>query len=342
MRIESLYLYCFLSALVLSFLLTPLFRLVALRLKILDFPSSDIKTHTKATPYLGGVAIFLSFMIVIIFLRLLTHFPTGTLRALRGMVFGGTLIFLIGLIDDLLKNGLNYRLKFLLEVIAAVFVLSYGIYIKFITPSWFAIALSIIWIIGIINAFNIIDVIDGLSSGVCALSCLAFFFIALIGEEIYVNFASIVLAGAALGFLPFNLSKKYKIFMGDAGSLFIGFIIAAISMGTSYTKFNEIGLLAPILILGIPIFDTIFVMGARLAQGRSPFLGSKDHFALRLEKMGYSRRQILIRSYLISLILGVCAFLVTRVSLVYAIFIYLIIMAIGYFFSLKLMSVRVE
>ncbi|MCL2485759.1 MAG: undecaprenyl/decaprenyl-phosphate alpha-N-acetylglucosaminyl 1-phosphate transferase, partial [Endomicrobia bacterium] len=201
---------------------------------------------------------------------------------------------------------------------------------------------SIFWVVGITNAFNIIDIMDGLSSGIAAIAAFAFLFISLPTEMIYVNFCAAALAGALLGFIPYNLSKSKKIFMGDTGSLFIGFILASLAMGTSYTRMNEIGLFAPLLILAIPIYETFLVSLFRISKGKSPLMGSKDHYALRMEKMGFSRKKILVVTYCVCAFLAFCAFLFTKVSFVYAAMLFLFVLASLWFASVKLASVKVE
>ena len=149
--------------------------------------------------------------------------------------------------------------------------------------------------------------------------------IALPSEELYVNFASAALAGAVLGFLPWNLSRKRKIFMGDSGSLLIGFLLAGISLGTRYSEVNDAGVFAPLLILFVPAFDTFFVSLLRLNQGKSPFLGSKDHFALRLEKMGFSRGKVVLMAAAVAVFMNFCAFLVTQLPLKSAVAVYALV-----------------
>lgn len=307
------YLTAFLVALLSSAVLTPLARLIARRLNIYDHPHTDIKTHKSPVPYLGGVAIAAAFYVSMLAIRLTTSFPTGTLRAMRGIFIAGFFVLLLGIIDDVKHKGLHFSEKFLFQGLAAVFLMSYGIRIEFIKPEWFSTLLTFFWILGITNALNIIDVMDGLSSGVAVISAMAFFFIGLPTEEqVYVNFVSVGLAGALLGFIPYNLSRHLKIFMGDAGSLFIGLMLSATALGTSYSHSNNLGVLAPLLILAIPIFDTIFVMVVRYLKGKSPFLGSKDHFALRLRVVGCSDKGILLRVYLAGIILLFAAFVVAK------------------------------
>ena len=313
-----LYLITFGMSFVISLLLTPLCRVIAIKFGILDHPHSDIKTHRVPTPYLGGIAIWLGWMISLFVIRLFTNFPTGTLHNLRGVFVGSTIILMLGLIDDIVPKGLGFKKKFVVQTAAAIALLFFDIRLHFITPSIAAAFLSIFWVVGISNAFNIVDIMDGLSGGLALIASLAFLFISLPTEQIYVNFCAVALAGGCLGFLPFNLSKKNKIFMGDTGSLTIGFILAAISLGTSYSKINGFAVMAPLLILAIPMYDTVLVSFLRLKKGQSPFLGSKDHFALRLEILGYSRKQILLLTYSAGTLLACGAFLVTRFSLLWA------------------------
>ena len=186
---------------------------------------------------------------------------------------------------------------------------------------------------------NIIDIMDGLAATQAAAAALAFLLIALPSEEVYVNFAAAALMGAALGFLPWNLSARRKIFMGDSGSLLMGFILAALSLGTDYTQINPLGMYAPVFILLVPIFDTLYVMVIRMLKGLSPFRGSKDHFPLRMERMGFSRPQIVSVCVLASVLLGVCAWLITRVSTPWAIWIYCVVGAFSLMLSWRLTQV---
>lgn len=309
-----------------SIVLTPLVRFLALRHGFLDHPSTDIKTHKQPTPALGGAAIAAAFFLSLALMRFFTQFPTGTLRNLRGIFIGGALIFLLGAVDDLRKpKGLGFKFKFAVQIIAAAVLAYYDIRIHFVTPQYLSFALSIIWVVGVTNAFNIIDIMDGLSASQAIAAALGFLWIAFPSESIYVNFASAALLGSVLGFLPYNFSKKHKIFMGDSGSLLLGFILAAVSMGTQYSKINPLGVYAPLFILAIPIYDTIFVMVMRMRRGHSPFLGSRDHFALRLETMGFSRHQVVLFAALAAVILSFFAFLATKMPLLWGMWIYVFV-----------------
>ena len=342
MSADKLYFLCFLLALVISALSTPLMRVLAISLGILDRPFSDVKTHKQPTPYLGGVAVATAMATALIFARAYTNFPTGTLRSLRGLLMGGSIVLLLGLIDDMKPKGLGYRFKFMVQFVAALCLISFDVRIHFIHPDWLADFLTIVWVVGIINAVNIIDIMDGLASGIGIIACLGFFFISLPSEQIYVNFAAAALAGALLAFVPYNLSKNWKIFLGDTGSLFTGFMLAALSMGTSYTHVNNAGVFCPILILGIPIYDTLLVTVLRLQKGMSPFLGSRDHYALRLEKHGLYREEILVLSYAFSLLLAFAAYEVTLVVFEYAMSIYAIVGVIAVIIGTWLARIRID
>ncbi|MBI4678703.1 MAG: undecaprenyl/decaprenyl-phosphate alpha-N-acetylglucosaminyl 1-phosphate transferase [Elusimicrobia bacterium] len=323
MSLHELYALSVAAAAAMSFAATPVVRELALRLDWMDAPSSAVKTHKVPTPCVGGIAIFLAFAATLLGLRLFTQFPTGTLRSLRAILIGAGLIFSLGLMDDTTKpHGVHYRLKFVVQALAAAGLIFYGIRIKFVSPDYLGIALTLLWVVGITNALNIVDIMDGLCASQAAIAALAFLMISLPSEELYVNFASAALGGAALGFLPWNLSSNRKIFMGDSGSMVLGFVLAAVSMGTRYSDINNLGVYAPLFILFVPMFDTLFVMFLRIRNNQSPFLGSKDHFALRLEKIGHSRRAVVAMAAVSAMALGFCAWAVTKVSLAWALCVY--------------------
>ncbi len=338
-----LYLITFFTAYILSLILTPCFRYIAIHFNIYDKPLTPIKTHKVSTPYLGGLAIWSGWVISLVIIRFITTFPTGTLKNLRSVIIGSFLLLILGLCDDIKKGGLGFKFKFLIQIVAcAIVVIGFDIRINFIENYILSVIISMFWIIGLSNAFNLIDIMDGLSCGTAAIASFFFFIIALPSEMIYVNFCAVALFAACLGFIPFNLSKSKKIFMGDTGSLSIGFILATVAMGTSYTKINPVGVFAPLLILAIPIYETTFVSIMRMLKGKNPFLGSKDHFPLRLEKMGYSRKQILIFVYILCFILGIFSYTIVNINdkISYLIFSFVIILLV--IFSIRLSKVKVD
>lgn len=325
-----------------SFLSCPLFRKIALRYNVIDLPNTAVKTHKAATPYLGGAAIALGFYLSLAIARHLSNYPTGTLRPIWGVFLGGFFVLLLGLVDDVVRGGLSWKTKFFGQFCAALIILFFGIHLYFIQPRWLAFLITTIWVTGVMNAINIIDIMDGLSSGTVFIALLAFLFISLPTEHIYVNITAAALAGSVLGFIPFNLSKERKMFMGDTGSLFIGFVLAALSLGTSYTTFHNASVLAPILILGVPLYDTFFVMLIRYRKGLSPFMGSKDHFALRLEKLGFSRRSILYIAISISVTLAFCAWLTTWIWFWWAVGLYALVFLVALLLGVWLAKVQVD
>jgi len=310
MEIKSAVLYLF--TLALSFLLalygTPLARQAAIKYGIVDKPDGNLKNQGEPVPYLGGLAIYMAFLLS---LSLTFEFS----RELLGVMLGGTIIVLLGLIDDF--GVLTPEVKLVGQIIAAFVLIKSGtmIYLTFI-PFWLRLFLTGLWIVGITNAFNIIDIMDGLSAGVAALAALTLSVVALTNGKLTVAIMAVALGGAALGFLRYNFNPA-RIYMGDTGSMFLGYTLAALSIGNtigSYTKTNFFGFLAPVLILGVPIFDTMLVMFFRFRRGQSMFHGSNDHYAVRLKRIGWSVRKIVLVSYLVAAMLSAWALVLINVS----------------------------
>jgi UDP-GlcNAc:undecaprenyl-phosphate/decaprenyl-phosphate GlcNAc-1-phosphate transferase len=339
----GLYAACFGVAASISFLLTPLVRLLSLRMGLLDAPTSAVKTHTTPTPIFGGVAIYAGFAGAIVLLRFTTNFPNGTLYNLRALLLGGTLVFLLGLADDLRRpEGIGYRPKFVIQFLATALLVMYGLRIHFIHPTWLAVAVTLVWVVGVTNSMNIIDIMDGLAASQAAVAATGFLLVSLPSQQSYVRYAAAAVAGAAVGFLPWNLSKRHKVFMGDCGSLTLGFLLAGLSLGAHYSSVNNVGVFAPLLILFVPVFDTFFVSILRLNEGKSPFLGSKDHFALRLEKLGYTRHQVVLIAVVCAVVLSFSAFLATQYPLKQALAIYALVAAALLWVGLRLSLVRMK
>jgi UDP-GlcNAc:undecaprenyl-phosphate/decaprenyl-phosphate GlcNAc-1-phosphate transferase len=286
----------FVLALILSLYCTPLMREAAIRFGIVDRPDGRLKTQSAPVPYLGGIAVYLSFLLAIIATR---RFET---IEVLGLLLAGTLALILGLIDDF--GVLSPWAKLAGQIIAVLTLINSSIYIKLsFVPPPLAIALSFVWLLGITNAFNIIDVMDGLAAAVAACAAAVLLVIAAVnGRESYALLLA-ALCGALLGFLKFNFEPA-RIYLGDAGSLFVGLMLGALSMNNSYTRANLVASLAPVVILGVPIFDMLFVMYVRYRRGIPVMLGSPDHFALRLRKWRLSTRQTVIGSCGATLLLG--------------------------------------
>ncbi len=290
----------FVVALGTSLALTPWVSKTARSIGMVDKPDGALKTHERPVAYLGGLAVFVAFLVGF------SPFY-GLDQQVLAIMLGGTLVVLLGFFDDL--GDLRPSTKLLGQALAVLIVMKAGVAIKIVFLSPFiTYPLSFLWLLGMTNAFNIIDIMDGLSTGVGAIACFFLFIVALSSGQTGVAHMTLALMGALLGFLKFN-TRPASIYLGDAGSLFIGFMLGALGMVGIYARVNPVAVLAPILILGVPIFDTLFVMTIRWTRGQNPMRGSPDHFALRLRKWKFSVAQTVILSYLVSCILGMAALL---------------------------------
>ena len=300
MRVYFLYGASFALAFFLALYLTPLMRKAALQYGIMDKPDGNLKNHGNPVAYLGGLAVYLSFLIS---LALTFNFDQQVL----GLLLAGTIIVVLGLIDDF--GVLSPAVKLCGQSVAVLVLIRAGISIKLgFLPWYISFPISYLWLIGITNAFNIIDVMDGLSSGVAVICSLILFVIGVLNNSMVIAIMAVSLGGSLLGFLRYNFEPA-KIYLGDTGSMFIGMMMGALAMIGNYTETNTVACLAPILILGIPIFDTLFVMYIRYRRGMSVIAGSPDHFALRLRKWRLSTKQTVVISYAISALLGCVALL---------------------------------
>jgi UDP-GlcNAc:undecaprenyl-phosphate GlcNAc-1-phosphate transferase len=254
---------------------TPRLRAAALRLGIVDAPDGKLKTHREPVAYLGGLAVALG---VLASMGLVYQFDHAGLAIL----LGGSIVLVLGLIDDLVR--LDPLSKLAGQVLAAAVLVKAGVFIQLsYLPAWVAIPLTVLWIVAATNAFNLIDIMDGLSSGVGAVAAAFFTVLAFADGRLTTAFLGAALAGALIGFRRYNVYPA-KIYLGDTGSLFSGFLLGAMAVANSYTRIDPLGVLAPLLILGVPLFDMLFVMWIRWRRGMPVMLGSPDHVALRLRR----------------------------------------------------------
>jgi len=286
----------FVMALIFALYFTPVIRKAAIHYGILDNPDRALKSHREPTPYLGGVAIYLAFLFTVAFTYDFTH-------EVLGIMFAASIIVTLGLFDDL--KVLTPPVKLLGQAIAAFVAVKSGIFIKltFIPPP-VAFALTMFWLMGLTNAVNLIDVSDGLASGVSSIAGMFLYIMALKSGADTIATLTLALVGATLGFLAYNRPPA-RIFMGDTGSMLLGFVLGALAMIGHYTFNHRLGAVAPIVILGVPIFDTLFVMGVRARRGIPLMKGSPDHFAVRLRNHGVSPARIALIGYGAGILLGV-------------------------------------
>ena len=304
------YAAAFIMSFVFALYWTPMIRKAALQLGIVDKPDGRLKKHEDAIPYLGGIAVFIAFLFTV---GVFTDFGQETL----GLLLSGSIALMVGLIDDF--GAMDPLQKLLGQALAALVLIKSGIYIKLeFLPIWVAIPLTVLWILAVTNALNIIDILDGLASGVSVIAALSIAIANFMAGRAAVAFLSLVLAGSVLGFLRHNFFPA-KIYLGDAGSLFIGFMLAALSMNAGYTRANLLAVVSPVLILGIPLFDLTLVMWIRWRNGIPVMKGSPDHFALRLRRLKLSVRETAITTYILGVLLSTVALLMSQVTFEWAV-----------------------
>jgi len=300
----------FFVALVFSVVATPLARRLALAGNVVDAPNAR-KVHTTPTPLLGGAAIYLAFVAA-----LLLFGGRQEIRQLVGVVLGATFISAVGVVDDV--RGLRPALKLLAQLIAACVLPLVGIEVRLFPLEWLNWALTILWVVGITNALNLLDNMDGLAGGIAAIAAVFFLLLALLNEprQFLVGALAAALLGACVGFVRYNFNPA-SIFMGDAGALFIGFVLAAIGIKLRFLgNSNVVTWMVPVAVLLLPIFDTSLVFVSRLRRGRNPLTTpGKDHVSHRLVALGYSRREAVLICWLIAGACGVIATFLTQAGL---------------------------
>ena len=294
---------------IVSFVSTPLVKRLAHKVGAIDVPKDERRMHKVPIPRMGGLAIFIAFLFsVILFVDISVQ--------LRGILIGAVVIVALGLVDDIVP--LPALLKFVVQIIAAYIVVSHGTVIStFTNPnvlsaspyinlgSW-GVPITIFWIVAITNAVNLIDGLDGLAVGISSIAAFSMVLIAIILPEYNIAVLMAALAGACIGFMPYNLSPA-KIFMGDTGSTFLGFILACVSIQGLFKFYALVSFAIPFLILGLPLFDTIFAIGRRILKGQNPMKADRGHVHHRLIDMGFNQKETVTILYVMSGLLGLAA-----------------------------------
>lgn len=313
-KVVLLVLGAFALAGLLSFWLTPHVSEFAHKVGAMDIPQDGRRMHKKPTPRMGGLAIFMGFLAA-----LLTF---GTLDVqMLSILLGAMIIVVLGIFDDIVALGAKF--KFCIQIIAAAIpVCVGGLKIEFFTSfnpfsdnpyfslGYLTIPVTIIWIVGITNAVNLIDGLDGLAAGVSSIAALTMLAVGLLTNEVMVAITMAAIAGSCLGFLPYNFNPA-KIFMGDTGSTFLGFMLATMSIEGFFKFYAVISFAVPFLILGLPIFDTASAIARRLLAGRSPMSPDRGHVHHKLVDMGFNVKQSVAILYAISGTLGLAAVILT-------------------------------
>ena len=288
-----------LTALVVSFLMTPVVKSFAYKVGAIDVPKDERRMHHKPIPRLGGLAIFAGFMASILLFVDIRLNPQ-----MQSILLGAVIIVVLGVVDDIM--ALPAKLKFVIQIAAALIPALNGVSIQALSNpnifspnaywvlNWLSIPITVLWIVGITNAVNLIDGLDGLANGVSAISAATVLVIALICSEAQVAVVMAALVGACVGFLPYNLNPA-KMFMGDTGATFLGFILSTMSIQGLFKFYAVISFAVPFLILGLPIFDTAFAMIRRMAHGQSPMHADRGHIHHRLIDMGLNQKQAMVK-----------------------------------------------
>ena len=296
-------------ALILSFAATPAVKWFAHRIGAIDIPKDTRRVHKSPIPRLGGLAIFVGFVISVLIMAEIDV-------QIRGVLIGAVIIVILGVIDDIIS--LRAYIKFFVQIIAALVAVYHGIIIEvFSNPFVFgeaewlflgflSIPITVIWIVGITNSVNLIDGLDGLAVGVSTISSIVMLIIAIILSEPNVAIIMAALAGACIGFLPYNFNPA-KIFMGDTGALLLGYVLATVSIIGLFKFFAVVSFAAPFLVLAVPFFDTSFAFFRRLIKGQNPMAPDRGHFHHRLIDMGLSQKQAVAVLYAVSGLFGLVA-----------------------------------
>jgi UDP-GlcNAc:undecaprenyl-phosphate GlcNAc-1-phosphate transferase len=306
---------------IISFLVTystlPLFRKLALKLGILDFPNHR-KIHKQPTPLLGGVAIYVGVIVALLF-------SLKNLYFYLPLLIGGTIILVVGLIDDIRNLSASFRL--LCQFVVASIVIGLGLQVSFLPRNLWGdigeIIVTLLWIIGVTNIYNYLDGLDGLAAGSAVVNLFCFAIILYTTGQHPLGLLAIILIAACLGFIPYNF-RKAKIFLGDAGSTFLGFILACIGLMGNWAEDGIAKISIPVLILGVPIFDMIFTTIMRIKEVKiKTFIewleyGAKDHFHHYLLALGLPPLGAVIFIYFITLSLGISAIMVSNDSAIEA------------------------
>ena len=298
-----------------SLVLTPLVRALALRKRFVAYPRAD-RWHKQPTALLGGIGIYLASIIPALFIQI----PD---KRILSLLIGASFLFFVGLADD--KFHFTPYVKLFTQIIAGCLAIFFGISINFPNYSILSIPVTLLWIILVTNSFNLLDNIDGLAGGIAGISAFMLFIssfgvinhaatggVGLAGTGVY----GLILAGAVFGFLPYNFNPA-KIFMGDSGSMFLGYSLAVISIVETNRHIASLAtiMFIPVLILSVPIFDTIFVTILRLTRGKKIFEGGKDHTSHRLVALGLSQRKTVLLLYFVSIVFGLIALLSPRLNM---------------------------
>ena len=312
----ALYLAIFLVSLALSSLLVPLLRKIAFRYHVLDIPNQTHKTHYESIPYLGGLSIVIPLTLLVFIGPLIFIENSDYLLRTTLFLLPAVLLALVGLFDDIKNSSAlsRFLLQSLIAVCATIYLNQFGFNVSILSYEISNSILSIFWIVGIINAFNFFDNLDGGASGISCVASFTLFLLGLLGGQYLISSISLALAGASLGFLWWNRNPA-RIYLGDSGALFVGFILAiSLLQYEPIVKSQVASALVPVFILALPIIDTSVAVVSRIRRGISIFQGGRDHLSHRLISLGFSRKRAAYFLWSLSVLFSALTLLISFLS----------------------------
>ena len=296
----TVYVWAFVIALIVTYICTPLVRMLAVKIGAIDAPDAR-KVHQVSIPRLGGLAIYIGYMVSLLY-------SVKDISSVKGLLIGSVILVAVGIWDDVKQIG--PKTKLLGQIVAALMLPIFDNAIHFISIGdhmlyleYLSIPLTVFWIVGFTNIVNLIDGLDGLAAGISLIACIAICIVTLQMGQVDLACITLALAGAACGFLRYNFNPA-KIFMGDTGSMLLGYTMAAISVMGSVKTAATVGLVVPVIVLGLPILDTLFAIVRRRINGRPVFQPDKGHLHHRLLAMGLTQKQAVLLMYAITAVLG--------------------------------------
>lgn len=305
-------------SMLISFIATPLVKKLAYKIGAVDVPKDNRRMHDHPIPRMGGLAIFIGCVVSILLFA-------DVDRSLRGILIGACIIVAVGVVDD--AHPLGAGVKFILQIVAALIAVWHGVVIQTIAnpfffgdnPYWnfgiWAVPITVIWIVAVTNSVNLIDGLDGLADGVSTIGALTMLIIALMMGDLEIAVITAALVGACVGFIPYNRNPA-KIFMGDTGSTFLGFMLGTVSVIGLFKLYAMISFIVPFIILGFPIFDTVSAFTRRILKGQNPMKADRSHTHHKLIDMGMNQKQAVATLYMVAGVLGLCAVMIVSTGYV--------------------------
>jgi len=334
-------LFAFVTALAVAFGATPVVRILAKNVGAIDVPKDNRRMHKTPIPRMGGLAIFFGFVVAVLL------FSRMTIQ-MKSILLGAVVLVVLGVVDDI--KPLPALFKLVVQIGAALIPVSQGVKVysvahpficyDYIRLGIWSVPLTVIWIVGMINAVNFIDGLDGLAVGISSIASVSMLVVAALVSEGYVVIIMAALAGACIGFMPFNINPA-KIFMGDTGSMFLGYILAVMSVQGLFKFYAIVTFAVPFVVLGLPIIDTVFAIVRRLLKGQSPFTADRGHVHHRLVDLGFDQKQTVAILYALSAVLGLSAVVLTS-SGEAKILILVLAVALAVFFGISVFAYDVK